>query len=254
MNAIEVENLSKEFRVFHRERSVKSAMMRLLVWQLPRQERFVALQDISFAIPQGQTVGVVGENGQGKSTLLALLARIYRPTRGRITVRGRVVSLLELGAGFQPDFTGYENIYLNGVIYGFTRRELEEKLASIAEFAGISEHLTQQVKHYSSGMKARLGFSIAVHVEPDVLLVDEVLAVGDARFQDRCFAKIEEFKRRGVTIFVVSHDRRAIARVCDRVLWIKDHRLHRDGPPHQVLADYEADQEFRGEIAQNVAA
>ncbi|HEX8465743.1 MAG TPA: ABC transporter ATP-binding protein [Abditibacterium sp.] len=238
MNAIEVENLTKEFRILHRERTVKSAVLRLLVWQLPRQEQFTALQDISFCVPQGQTVGVIGSNGQGKSTLLALLARIYRPTRGRITVRGRVVSLLELGAGFQPDFTGYENIYLNGVIYGFTRAELDAKLESIAEFAGIADHLTQQVKHYSSGMKARLGFSIAVHVEPDVLLVDEVLAVGDANFQEKCFDKIEEFKRAGVTIFVVSHDARAIERVCDRVLWIKNHKIHFDGDTKTALAAY----------------
>lgn len=238
--AIEVEHLTKEFRVWHRERSVKSAVMRLLVWQPPRMEQFVALRDVSFSVPRGQTVGVIGENGQGKSTLLALLARIYRPTAGRITVRGRIVSLLELGAGFQPDFTGYENIYLNGIIYGFTRAELDAKLESIADFAGVSEHLTQQVKHYSSGMKARLGFSIAVHVDPDVLLVDEVLAVGDANFQEKCFAKIEEFKSRGVTMFVVSHDARAIERVCDRVLWIKNHRIHFDGDTQTALAAYKA--------------
>ncbi|PQV63845.1 ATP-binding protein [Abditibacterium utsteinense] len=238
--AIEVENLTKKFRVLHRERSVKSAVMRFLVWQLPRAEEFIALENVSFQIPKGQTVGVVGQNGQGKSTLLALLARIYRPSKGRITVRGRIVSLLELGAGFQPEFTGYENIYLNGIIYGFTRAELDAKLDSIAEFAGISDHLTQQVKHYSSGMKARLGFSIAVHVDPDVLLVDEVLAVGDANFQEKCFAKIEEFQRRGVTMFVVSHDARAIARVCDRVLWIENHRIKLDGDAKTVLSAYES--------------
>ncbi len=239
-NAIEIENLTKEFRVFHRERTIKSTVLRLLMLQLPRAEQFLALNDISFSIPKGQTVGVIGENGQGKSTLLSLLARIYRPTKGRITVRGRIVSLLELGAGFQPDFTGYENIYLNGIIYGFTRAELDEKLESIAEFAGIEGHLTQQVKHYSSGMKARLGFSIAVHVDPDVLLVDEVLAVGDANFQEKCFQKIEEFKRRGVTMFVVSHDARAIERVCDRVLWIKNHKIHFDGETKAALAAYKA--------------
>jgi ABC-2 type transport system ATP-binding protein len=250
MNAIEVEHLTKEFRVFHRERSIKSAMMRVLVWQKPRVEQFTALDDVSFTVPKGQTVGVVGTNGQGKSTLLALLARIYRPDKGRIVVRGKVVSLLELGAGFQPEFTGYENIYLNGVIYGFTRAELDAKLDSIASFAGISEHLTQQVKHYSSGMKARLGFSIAVHVEPDVLLVDEVLAVGDANFQEKCFSKIEEFKRHGVTIFVVSHDADAIARVCDRVLWIKHHKLFMDGDTATVLNAYK---EIADEIIEDAA-
>ncbi len=238
--AIEVQNVSKEFRVFHRERTIKSAVLRILMLKLPRAEQFLALDDVSFSIPRGQTVGVIGENGQGKSTLLALLARIYRPTKGRITVRGRIVSLLELGAGFQPEFTGYENIYLNGIIYGFSRAELDAKLESITAFAGIEGHLTQQVKHYSSGMKARLGFSIAVHVDPDVLLIDEVLAVGDASFQEKCFAKIEEFKKRGVTIFVVSHDARAIERICDRVLWIQNHKLHFDGETQTALAAYKA--------------
>lgn len=238
-NAIEFEHITKQFTLIHRERSVKSAIMKLLIWQPARKEVFTALDDISFEIPNGQTIGVVGKNGQGKSTLLSLLARIYRPTKGRITVRGRVASLLELAAGFQEDFTGYENIYLNGVIYGLTRAQIDEKVDAIAEFAGISEHLTQQVKHYSSGMKARLGFAIAAHVEPDVLLVDEVLAVGDAEFQERCFQKIEEFKRHGVTIFVVSHDVRALRRVCDRILWIEDHKLKMDGPMPDVLARYE---------------
>jgi len=237
--AIEMDGVSKEFTVIHRERSIKSAILRLLMWAPPRKERFLALENISFSIPRGQTVGVVGANGQGKSTLLALLARIYRPTRGRVTVRGRIASLLELEAGFQPDFTGYENIYLNGVIMGLTHAQLDERLEQIAAFAGVGEHLTQQVKHYSSGMKARLGFAIAAHVEPEVLLVDEVLAVGDAEFQERCFRKIEEFRRDGVTIFVVSHDLRALRRVCDRVLWIEKHRIKMDGPALEILDRYE---------------
>lgn len=238
-NAIEFERVTKQFTLIHRERSVKSALMKLLIWQPARKEIFTALDDISFAVPQGQTVGVVGKNGQGKSTLLSLLARIYRPTTGRITVRGRIASLLELSAGFQLEFTGYENIFLNGVIYGMTHDQIAAKVDSISDFAGINEQLTQQVKHYSSGMMARLGFAIAAHVEPDVLLVDEVLAVGDAEFQERCFRKIEEFKSHGVTIFVVSHDLRALRRVCDRILWIEDHKLKRDGPMPEVLALYE---------------
>ena len=239
-NAIELDHVTKEFILIHRERSVKSAIMKLLIWQPARKERFVALEDVSFSIPQGQTVGVVGKNGQGKSTLLSLLARIYRPTKGRITVRGRIASLLELSAGFQPEFTGYENIFLNGVIYGMTHAQIERKIDEITAFAGIGDQLTQQVKHYSSGMLARLGFAIAANVEPDILLVDEVLAVGDAEFQERCFQKIEQFKRDGVTIFVVSHDLRALRRVCDRVLWIEDHRLKMDGPMREVLDEYEA--------------
>ena len=238
-NAIEFEGVTKQFTLIHRERSVKSAIMKLLIWQPARKEIFTALDDVSFEIGNGQTVGVVGKNGQGKSTLLALLARIYRPTKGRITVRGRVASLLELAAGFQEEFTGYENIYLNGVIYGLTHAQIDQKVDEIAAFAGINDQLTQQVKHYSSGMKARLGFAIAAHVEPDVLLVDEVLAVGDAEFQERCFQKIEEFRRHGVTIFVVSHDMRALRRVCDRILWIEDHKIKMDGPLREVLDEYE---------------
>ncbi len=237
--AIELDNVSKEFVVIHRERSVKSAIMRLLMWHPPRKERMRALENVSFGIPRGQTVGVVGANGQGKSTLLALLARIYRPTSGTITVRGRIASLLELEAGFQPEFTGYENIYLNGVIMGLTHAELDARIENIAQFAGIQDQLTQQVKHYSSGMKARLGFAIAAHVEPDVLLVDEVLAVGDAEFQERCFQKIEEFRRDNVTIFVVSHDLRALRRVCDRVLWIESHRIKMDGDATAIIDAYE---------------
>ena len=236
--AIEVEHLTKQFIVIHREHSVKSAVLKLLMWQLPRKQRFTALDDLSFTIPRGQTVGVVGKNGQGKSTLLSLLARIYKPTKGRITVRGRIASLLELEAGFQADFTGYENIFLNGVIYGLNHAQIEAQLPRIIEFAGIGEHMTQQVKHYSSGMKARLAFAVASHVDPDVLLVDEVLAVGDAEFQEKCFQKIGDFKARGVTIFVVSHDLRAVRRVCDRVLWIDEHRLRMDGPTEEVLDVY----------------
>lgn len=238
-NAIEFERVTKRFTLVHRERSVKSALMKLLIWQPARKEIFTVLEDVSFEIPRGQTVGVVGKNGQGKSTLLALLARIYRPTTGRITVRGRIASLLELSAGFQTEFTGYENIFLNGVIYGMTHVQIENKIDDIAAFAGINEQLTQQVKHYSSGMIARLGFAIAAHVEPDILLVDEVLAVGDAEFQERCFQKIEEFKRHGVTIFVVSHDLRALRRVCDRILWIENHKIKMDGPTSQILDEYE---------------
>ena len=237
-NAIEVKNLTKVFRVLHRERSVKSAALRSLLRKFPHRSEFTALRDISFEIPKGQTVGVIGRNGSGKSTLLTLLARIYRPTSGTIKVEGRVATLLELGAGFHPEFTGIENIFLNGVILGMPRTELEKRLPDIIEFAGVEEFIDTPVKHYSSGMITRLGFSVAVHLDPDVLLVDEVLAVGDHEFQEKCYAKIEEFKKRGVTIFFVSHDMDAIARVCERVLWIDNHVLREDGPTQDVLAKY----------------
>lgn len=237
-HAIEVENLTKVFHVLHRESSIKAAALKRVLLRFPKRQDWTALEDLSFSVPCGQTVGVVGRNGSGKSTLLTLLAGIYKPTTGRITVRGRVATLLELGAGFHQEFTGLENIFLNGVIMGFTRDELERKLPSIIEFAEIGEFIDTPVKHYSSGMITRLGFSVAVHMEPDVLLVDEVLAVGDADFQEKCFLKIEEFKRKGVTIFFVSHDRRAIERACDRVLWIEDHKLKLDADCAHAMAEY----------------
>ncbi|HEX8237200.1 MAG TPA: ABC transporter ATP-binding protein [Abditibacteriaceae bacterium] len=238
MNSIEVENMTKVFKVLHRQGTMKSEMLNLLRFRLPRREEFVALRDISFSVPQGQTVGVIGRNGSGKSTLLALLARIYRPTVGRIRVRGRIATLLELGAGFNTEFTGIENVFLNGVILGVPRDELERSLPGIIEFAELEEFIDTPVKHYSSGMITRLGFAVAVHVRPDVLLVDEVLAVGDYRFQEKCYAKIEEFKKQGVTIFFVSHDMRAIQRVSDRVLWIDQHVVRADGPAQEVIAQY----------------
>ncbi len=240
MNAIEVTHVTKNFQRLHRESSLKSAAMKWVRLQFPRREVFTALSDISFSVPRGQTVGVVGRNGSGKSTLLSLMARIYRPTQGRIEVRGRVATLLELGAGFNPEFTGRENIFLNGVILGLSRATLETRIPQIVEFAGIGEYMDTPVKYYSSGMTTRLGFSIAVYVEPDVLLVDEVLAVGDNEFQEKCFAKIEEFKKRGVTIFFVSHDMKAMHRVADRVLWIQNHELRADGPTAEILKEYEA--------------
>lgn len=240
MYAIEVENLTKVFRVVHREGSIKSAALKSLLRRFPQKKEFVALRDISFRVPRGQTVGVIGRNGSGKSTLLTLLSRIYRPTSGSITVRGRVATLLELGAGFHPEFTGIENIFLNGVILGMPRAELEKRLPEIIEFAELEEFIDTPVKHYSSGMVTRLGFSVAVHLDPDVLLVDEVLAVGDAAFQEKCYRKIEEFKQQNVTIFFVSHDMDAIRRVCDRVLWIDQHELHADGEPEEVIAQYES--------------
>ncbi len=238
MNAIEVQNMTKVFHVLHRERSVKAAALKWARLQLPRRDDFVALRDISFTVPQGQTVGVIGRNGSGKSTLLTLLSHIFKPTAGTITVRGRVSTLLELGAGFHPEFTGAENVFLNGAILGIPREKLESRLASIIEFAGIGEFIDSPVKHYSSGMVTRLGFAVAVHSEPDILLVDEALAVGDQAFQEKCYAKIEEFKKAGVTIFFVSHDMRAIERVSDRILWIDQHTLRADGDPATVIAAY----------------
>jgi ABC-type polysaccharide/polyol phosphate transport system ATPase subunit len=237
---IELQDVSKVFRVVRREASLKSAALKAMMGRRPGREDFTALENVSFQIPRGQTVGVIGRNGSGKSTLLSLLARIYKPTSGSVSVRGRVATLLELGAGFHPEFTGEENVILNGVILGLSRKEMEARLPEIVRWADLGEQIQQQVKYFSSGMEARLGFSVAIHLDPQVLLVDEVLAVGDAPFQEKCYAKIEEFKRAGVTIFFVSHDMSAIRRVSDRVLWIHEHKLHRDGAPTQIVDEYEA--------------
>ncbi len=238
--AIELREVSKVFRVVRREASLKSAALKAMLGRRPQRADFTALEGVSFSVPRGQTVGVIGRNGSGKSTLLSLLARIYRPTSGTVRVAGRVATLLELGAGFHPEFTGEENVVLNGVILGLTRAQMEERLPQIVQWAELEEHMYKQVKYFSPGMEARLGFSVAVHLDPQVLLVDEVLAVGDAPFQEKCYEKIEEFKARGVTIFFVSHDMSAIRRVSDRILWMDGHRLRQDGAPREVIAAYEA--------------
>ncbi len=241
--AIEVINLTKVFHVLHRERSLKSEMMKWARLRLPKRREFVALSNLSFEVPAGQAVGVIGRNGSGKSTLLALMARIFRPTQGCIKVRGRVSTLLELGAGFHGEFTGMENVFLNGVILGLRRDELEARVQSIIDFAEIGDFIDTPVKFYSSGMMTRLGFAVAVHMDPDVLLVDEVLAVGDGPFQEKCFEKMDEFKKAGKTIFCVSHDMRAMRRVSDRILWIDNHVIRADGLPGEVIDIYEAPRE-----------
>jgi len=184
-------------------------------------EEFWALRDVSFAVHDGETLGIIGRNGAGKSTTLKLLTRILKPTLGRSEVRGRVGALIELAAGFHPDLTGRENVFLQGAIMGMRRREIEGRFDEIVEFAGIGEFIDTQVKRYSSGMQARLGFSVAAHLNPDVLLIDEVLAVGDLSFQQKCYERLREFKRSGVAIAFVSHNMQAISMLCDRVLYLR---------------------------------
>jgi lipopolysaccharide transport system ATP-binding protein len=189
-------------------------------------EEFWALTDVSFEVRPGETLGIIGRNGAGKSTTLKLLTRILKPTRGRSEVHGRVGALIELAAGFHPDLTGRENIFLQGAIMGMRRREIERRFDEIVEFAGIGEFIDTQVKRYSSGMQARLGFSVAAHLDPDVLLIDEVLAVGDLSFQQKCYARLQEFRRSGVAIAFVSHNMQAISMLSDRVLYLQP-----GGPP-----------------------
>jgi ABC-type polysaccharide/polyol phosphate transport system ATPase subunit len=197
-----------------------------------------ALRDVSFAVDPGSAVGLVGRNGSGKTTLLRLLSGIVKPTSGRVAVGGLVGSLLELGAGFHPDLTGRENVYLNGSIHGLRRAAIREKLDEIVTFAGLEEFIDLPVRTYSSGMYMRLGFAIASHIEADVLLLDEVFAVGDEAFQRKCFGKIFEFKQRGGTIVFVSHDAGAVERLCDRAVLLSGGLVAFDGPTHEAVVAY----------------
>jgi ABC-type polysaccharide/polyol phosphate transport system ATPase subunit len=198
---------------------------------------FWALREVSFAVERGETLGIIGENGAGKSTILKLIAGITAPTTGRINADGRVATLIELGAGFNPELTGRENVYLNGAVLGLKRREIENSFESIASFSGLGHFLDMPVKYYSSGMYARLGFSIAAHVKADIILTDEILAVGDAAFQHQCLKKIQELKASSTIIFV-SHDLSTINKICTRVLWLKGGRLQLTGAPEKVIDAY----------------
>jgi len=202
------------------------------------EKMFQALQDVSFEVPRGTTVGIIGANGSGKSTLLKLIAGLHRPTSGKVSVNGRISALIELGAGFHPEFTGRENVFINGIILGLTRKEIYEKFDDIVRFSELEEFIDNPVKTYSSGMYMRLAFAIAVAVEPEVLLIDEILAVGDASFQRKCQNKMNMFKADGKTIALVTHDLNALERYCDRVLWLDQGQLKAYGDVQSVMGMY----------------
>lgn len=204
-----------------------------------RREQFWALRDVSFQVERGETVGIIGHNGAGKSTVLKLLASITSPTSGQITINGRLSALIEVGSGFHPELTGRENIFLNGAILGMRRTEIAEKLDSITDFAGVRPFLDVPVKRFSSGMYVRLGFSIASHLDPDILLLDEVLAVGDAAFQEKCLARIEALRRAGTTIVFISHDLAAVERICDRVILMRHGEVAGTGRPREIVNEYQ---------------
>lgn len=198
----------------------------------------LALQDITFDVDKGESFGIIGRNGSGKSTLLKLISGILKPTSGSLAVDGRISALIELGAGFHPEITGRENIYINGIMLGLTRREIDRKFPHIVEFADIGEYLDEPVKTYSSGMYVRLGFAVAVHVDPDILLIDEVLAVGDEEFSQKCIAKIQEMKYRGVTMLFVTHQLDLVRNLCDRALWLDHGEIAGIGDPIRVVDSY----------------
>lgn len=243
--AVRVENLSKHYRRWGKSRAfgtLKSAFLgRGLAAALAPSEVVAALSDVSFRVERGETFGVIGANGCGKSTLLKLVAGILKPTSGRLEVNGKVSALIELGAGFHPEISGRENVVINGVMLGLSKKEIERKLPEIIAFSGLEEFIDQPVKTYSSGMYVRLGFAVAVHLDPDVLVVDEVLAVGDEAFAHRCLDTIREFAARGKTIFFVTHSLALVEELCDRVLYLDQGRIKGIGDPREMLAAYRMD-------------
>jgi lipopolysaccharide transport system ATP-binding protein len=244
--AIQVEGLSKRYRIGELQaaygtlRESLSHMAKRLTGQERRHgyDEIWALREVSFSLEEGHALGVIGRNGAGKSTLLKVLTRITTPTHGRAEIRGRVGSLLEVGTGFHPELTGRENVFLNGAILGMKRREIQAKLPEIAEFSGVEKFLDTPVKRYSSGMHVRLAFSVAAHFEPEIMLVDEVLSVGDAEFQARCLGRMEDIGSTGRTVVFVSHQLQAVAQLCDRAILLDEGRIVRDGPSEEVVAHY----------------
>ena len=234
--AVEVEQVSKRFRLFHERPS--SLKERLLRSRRSRAEDFWALRDVSFEVPAGGTLGLVGVNGSGKTTMLKILAGILRPTDGRVTTRGRIAALLELGAGFHPELTGRENVYLNASILGASKRETDGYFDNIVQFAELEEFIDNQVKHYSSGMFVRLGFAVAVHVDPEILLIDEVLAVGDEAFQRKCIDRVTEMQREGRTILFVTHAMQLVHQICDQAVLLNAGRMHSAGDVERVVRDF----------------
>jgi ABC-type polysaccharide/polyol phosphate transport system ATPase subunit len=250
--AIRVEQLSKLYRRSlpgDRLRTLKSVLVEgTLVGNLRREDAIVALDGIDFEVRRGEAFGVIGGNGSGKSTLLKLISGMLKPTTGRITVRGRVAALIELGAGFHPEISGRENVFINGAVLGLSRREIERRYDDIVEFSGLGDFMEEPVKNYSSGMYVRLGFAVAIHTDPDVLLVDEVLAVGDEAFSHRCVRRIEELLAAEKTILLVSHSLDLVGSLCDRVLWVQDGRQQLVAEPRRAIDAYRqavAEQEGR---------
>ena len=235
--AIEVRNVRKKFRVAQdRRTNVKEALVRR--GRGPRHRDFWAVDDVSLTVPRGSTYGLIGHNGSGKSTLLKTIAGIHLPTSGEVVAHGRVSALLEVGAGFHPELSGRENIYLNGAILGMTKKQIAAAMDDIIEFSGLAEFIDTPVKVYSSGMYVRLGFAIAVNLEPEILIVDEIVAVGDEEFQRRCLDYLHDLRERGTTIVVVSHSLAMIQQLCDRVAWLDHGHLVADGPAQEVCEQY----------------
>lgn len=233
---ISVEHVNKTFKVyFDKGYSLKE---KLLFWRRNKHEKREVLNDISFAVNKGESLGLIGKNGCGKSTTLKMLTRIYYPNKGKIKINGRVSSLIELGAGFHPDMSGRENIYINASVFGLTRKEIDARLQNIIDFSELHDFIDNPIRTYSSGMYMRLAFSVAINVNADILLIDEILAVGDAKFQAKCFNKMKELKKKGITIVLVSHDMKSIVNFCDKCIWIDKGKIKEYGITKNVVKKY----------------
>jgi ABC-type polysaccharide/polyol phosphate transport system ATPase subunit len=239
--AIRAEGIHKGFKRHPHRRhflTLKSTMIRDIWRRRQPEELFWALKGVDLEVPRGATVGIIGSNGSGKSTLLKIIAGILKPTRGRVEVNGRLSALIELGAGFHPEISGRENIYINGIMLGLSRREVMERFDQIVDFSELREFIDNPVKTYSSGMYMRLGFSVAIHVDPDILIIDEVLAVGDQAFVFKCLDRIDDFRRRGKTILMVTHNLAAVEKLCDTAVWLREGELVDQGRPRRVIDAY----------------
>lgn len=234
--AIKVENLTKEFKLFYDKPTTLKE--RLVFWNRKKEDSRTVLKNINLNIKKGETVALIGTNGSGKSTLLKLMTKIIYPTKGSLITNGKLTSLLELGAGFHPDFTGRENIYFNASIFGLTKEEIERRVDEIIEFSELGEFIDSPVRTYSSGMYMRLAFSVAINVDADILLIDEILAVGDQHFQDKCFAKLKELKESDKTIVIVTHSLDQVRKLCTRAIWIYNGEVRLDGKPDEVVDEY----------------
>ena len=238
---LEVHHVSKKYRIRHSNSylSLRERMLSMLRFEKTQSEDFMALHDISFDVKQGESIGIIGRNGAGKSTLLKILSKITPPTAGRINIRGRIASLLEVGTGFHPELTGRENIFFNGSLLGMKRKEIETRFDEIVDFSGVEKFLDTPLKHYSSGMQLRLAFAVAAFLEPEILIIDEVLAVGDAEFQKKCLGKMEDVTRGGRTILFVSHNMSAVMNLCRQGLLLNQGKVQSFGPIAEVIKDYQ---------------
>lgn len=239
-SVISFNNVTKMYPLYHH---IGSGIKELLfhpkrALSLFKGRQYLAIEDISFTVNKGEAVALIGRNGAGKSTSLGLVAGVIKPTSGTVTTKGRVASMLELGGGFHPELTGRENIYLNATLLGLRRKEVQQRIDKIIEFSELGQFIDEPIRVYSSGMLAKLGFSVITQVEPDVLIIDEVLAVGDISFQAKCIQTIREFKKRGVTILFVSHNMSDVEKICDRVVWIENHRLKEIGSAKEIVDNY----------------